>query len=135
MIELQNPKFNNKNVNMAEGGTEPKSNDNQVSKLQLEVNECLGNWLVYLQVCTLYLNFCYKARYKLLFLMQTLNGLCTAGTKLAQSLQTLLSAHDTLMQCRLTGQCLAGWEELARATYIASNTVKNHVISALKDRS
>lgn len=35
---------------MAEGGTEPKSNDNQVSKLQLEVNECLGNWLVYLQV-------------------------------------------------------------------------------------
>ncbi|XP_076682004.1 uncharacterized protein LOC143376057 [Andrena cerasifolii] len=97
---------------MAEGGTEPKSNDNQVSKVQLEVNECLGNWLVYLQ---------------------TLNGLCTAGTKLAQSLQTLLSAHDTSVQCRLTGQCLAGWEELTRTTYIASNTVKNHVISALRD--
>ncbi|KOC61517.1 hypothetical protein WH47_05121 [Habropoda laboriosa] len=97
---------------MAEGGTEPKSNDNQVPKLQLEVNECLGNWLVYLQ---------------------TLNGLCTAGTKLAQSLQTLLSAHDTLAQYRLTGQCLAGWEELTRATYVASNTVKNHIISALRD--
>lgn len=70
---------------------------------------------------------------KLLSLIQTLNGLCTAGTKLAQSLQTLLSAHDTLTQCRLTGQCLAGWEELTRATCIASNTVKNHIISALRD--
>ncbi|XP_011865539.1 PREDICTED: uncharacterized protein LOC105560764 isoform X1 [Vollenhovia emeryi] len=97
---------------MAEGGTEPKSIDGQISRGQLEINECLGNWLTYLQ---------------------TLNGLCTAGTKLAQSLQALLSAHDTVAQCRLTGQCLAGWEELARATHIASSTVKNHVITALRD--
>lgn len=52
---------------------------------------------------------------------------------MTQSLQTLLSAHNTLAQCRLTGQCLAGWEELTRATYIASTTVKNHIISALRD--
>ncbi|XP_011160129.1 uncharacterized protein LOC105196089 isoform X3 [Solenopsis invicta] len=97
---------------MAEGGTEPKSIDGQISRGQLEINECLGNWLTYLQ---------------------TLNGLCTAGTKLAQSLQALLSVHDTVAQCRLTGQCLAGWEELARATHIASSTVKNHVITALRD--
>ncbi|XP_012530248.1 uncharacterized protein LOC105833230 isoform X1 [Monomorium pharaonis] len=97
---------------MAEGGTEPKSIDGQIPRGQLEINECLGNWLMYLQ---------------------TLNGLCTAGTKLAQSLQALLSVHDTVAQCRLTGQCLAGWEELARATHIASNTVKNHVITALRD--
>ncbi|XP_024886832.1 uncharacterized protein LOC112464209 [Temnothorax curvispinosus] len=97
---------------MAEGGTEPKSIDGQISRGQLEINECLGNWLTYLQ---------------------TLNGLCTAGTKLAQSLQALLSAHDTVAQCRLTGQCLAGWEELARATHVASSTVKNHVITALRD--
>ncbi|KYM83545.1 hypothetical protein ALC53_05945 [Atta colombica] len=96
---------------MAEG-TEPKSIDGQISRGQLEINECLGNWLTYLQ---------------------TLNGLCTAGTKLAQSLQALLSVHDTVAQCRLTGQCLAGWEELARATHIASSTVKNHVITALRD--
>ncbi|KAL0118351.1 hypothetical protein PUN28_009177 [Cardiocondyla obscurior] len=97
---------------MAEGGTEPKSIDGQISRGQLEINECLGNWLTYLQ---------------------TLNGLCTAGTKLAQSLQALLSVHDTVAQCRLTGQCLAGWEELAKATHIASSTVKNHVITALRD--
>lgn len=66
-------------------------------------------------------------------MLQTLNGLCTAGTKLAQSLQALLSMHDTVAQCRLTGQCLAGWEELTRATHIASSTVKNHVITALRD--
>ncbi|XP_020282156.1 uncharacterized protein LOC109853957 isoform X2 [Pseudomyrmex gracilis] len=97
---------------MAEGGTEPKSIDGQISRSQLDINECLGNWLMYLQM---------------------LNGLCTAGTKLAQSLQALLSVHDTVAQCRLTGQCLAGWEELTRATHIASNTVKNHVITALRD--
>lgn len=120
---------------MAEGGTEPKSTDNQVTKLQLEVNECLGNWLVYLQVCSFVISFTLRnAKSKLHCLIQALNGLCTAGTKLAQSLQTLLSAHNTLAQCRLPGQCLAGWEELTRATYIASNTVKNHIISALRDR-
>ncbi|XP_048515593.1 uncharacterized protein LOC105692415 [Athalia rosae] len=76
----------------------------------VEVRECLSSWLAYLQ---------------------TLNGLCTAGTKLAQSLQALLSTHEgedaPAARCRLTGQCLAGWEELTRATNVASNTVKSHV--------
>lgn len=62
-----------------------------------------------------------------------LNGLCSAGTKLAQSLQTLLSNHEAILDCRLTGQCLSGWEELTRATSIASNTVKHHVVAALRD--
>ena len=62
-----------------------------------------------------------------------LNGLCSAGTKLAMSLRALLSVHDTMAQCRLTAQCLAGWEELTRATNVASNTVKKHVVSAIKD--
>jgi hypothetical protein len=37
---------------MAEGGTEPKSIDGQspLARGQLEINECLGNWLTYLQV-------------------------------------------------------------------------------------
>lgn len=56
-----------------------------------------------------------------------LNDLCSAGTKLAQSL------HDSVAQCRLTGQCLSGWDELTRATNVASNTVKNHIVASLKD--
>jgi len=122
---------------MAEGGTEPKSIDGQISRSQLEINECLGNWLTYLQVgmLTIVLASCCRTYNKIESLvLQTLNGLCTAGTKLAQSLQALLSVHDSAVaQCRLTGQCLAGWEELARATHIASSTVKNHVITALRD--
>jgi len=121
---------------MAEGGTEPKSIDGQISRSQLEISECLGNWLTYLQVgmLTIVLASCCRTYNKIESLvLQTLNGLCTAGTKLAQSLQALLSVHDTVAQCRLTGQCLAGWEELARATHIASSTVKNHVITALRD--
>ncbi|KAF7988418.1 hypothetical protein HCN44_000991 [Aphidius gifuensis] len=100
---------------MAEGGcnNEAKTNgDNPLSKNSLEMNECLGNWLTYLQM---------------------LNGLCSAGTKLAQSLKILLSNHEAILDCRLTGQCLLGWEELTRATSIASNTVKHHVVTALRD--
>ncbi|KAG7211174.1 hypothetical protein KM043_010495 [Ampulex compressa] len=97
---------------MAEGGTEQLPVDSQSSKSQLEINECFGNWLIYLQA---------------------LNGLCAAGTRLSQSLQTLLSTRNTVAQCRLTGQCLAGWEELTRATRVASNTVKNHITTALRD--
>lgn len=62
-----------------------------------------------------------------------LNGLCSAGTRLALSLQTLLSVHETMAQCRVTAQCLAGWEELTRATNVASHTVKKHVVAAMKD--
>lgn len=62
-----------------------------------------------------------------------LNGLCSAGTKLAQSLQSVLSNHDSSVHCKLSSQCLSGWEELARATGVASNTVKHHVVTALRD--
>ncbi|XP_034947379.1 uncharacterized protein [Chelonus insularis] len=101
-------------VEMAECN-DSKSNDdynNSISKSQIEINECLSSWLTYLQM---------------------LNNLCSAGTKLAQSLQSILSSYETTIHCRLTGQCLAGWEELTRATSIASNTVKHHVIAALRD--
>ncbi|XP_043461406.1 uncharacterized protein LOC122497997 isoform X2 [Leptopilina heterotoma] len=90
---------------MAEGGNE-KTGNNHILSSQTEINECLASWLTYLQM---------------------LNDLCSAGTKLAQSL------HDSVAQCRLTGQCLSGWEELTRATSVASNTVKNHIVASLKD--
>ncbi|KAK0181141.1 hypothetical protein PV327_003448 [Microctonus hyperodae] len=97
---------------MAEGGDPKSTGDNSVTKSQMEVNECLGSWLTYLQM---------------------LNGLCSAGTKLAQSLQSILSNHDSSVHCKLSSQCLSGWEELARATGVASNTVKHHVVAALRD--
>jgi len=101
------------------------------------MNALVTGWRTYRSVCSSIVRFsvlmlCH-AENKLSLVLQTLNGLCTAGTKLAQSLQALLSVHDTVAQCRLTSQCLAGWEELTRATHIASNTVKNHVITAMRD--
>ncbi|XP_043287019.1 uncharacterized protein [Venturia canescens] len=101
---------------MAEGGgatdSKPNSDNPAVLKSQTEINECLGTWLSYLQM---------------------LNGLCSAGTKLAQTLQSLLSNHETVVHYRLSSQCLAGWEELSRATGVASNTVKHRVVAALRD--
>ncbi|XP_014218022.1 uncharacterized protein LOC106646499, partial [Copidosoma floridanum] len=100
---------------MAEGGGRggPKSSgDNQISLNRMDVDECLGSWLAYIKM---------------------LNGLCSAGTKLALSLQALLSVHDRMARCRVTAQCLAGWEELTRATNVASHTVKKHVAAAMKD--
>ncbi|XP_015607095.1 uncharacterized protein LOC107273430 isoform X2 [Cephus cinctus] len=82
---------------MAEGAGDSKTGDNQVSKSQMEVSECLSSWLAYLQA--------------------------------------LLSTHNSISHCRLTGQCLAGWEELTRVTNVASNTVKNHVMAALRDHN
>ncbi|XP_011497981.1 PREDICTED: uncharacterized protein LOC105362277 isoform X2 [Ceratosolen solmsi marchali] len=96
----------------AGGAGQKSSGDNHIAHNQTDVNECLGSWLTYLQM---------------------LNGLCSAGTKLALSLQALLSVHDTMAQCRVTSQCLAGWEELTRATNVASHTVKKHVVTAMKD--
>ncbi|KAJ8682119.1 hypothetical protein QAD02_017911 [Eretmocerus hayati] len=89
--------------------------DNQTPpccQARIDIDECLASWLTYLQM---------------------LNGLCSAGTRLALSLKGLLSAHDGMGQCRVTGQCLAGWEELTRATNVASHTVKKHVLAAMKD--
>lgn len=54
---------------MAEGGIEPKPSDNQISKLQLEVNECLGNWLVYLQVCVFNDSYVKVCKNKLCYLL------------------------------------------------------------------
>lgn len=106
------------------------------------VSECLGAWLNYLQV---------------------LNNLCASGYRLAQTMSALeqwgqqqqseagmaasvagslpgsqapsapgattaAGAHN-LMTTHLTG----AWDDLARATAVATSTVKSHIISVLQD--
>lgn len=127
---------------MAEaGGSQKAAGDNQISHNQMDVNECLASWLTYLQVYSLLHPWIMSIKTIARVLIydisrrfgKMLNGLCSAGTKLALSLQALLSVHESMAQCRLTGQCLAGWEELTRATNVASHTVKKHVVAAMKD--
>lgn len=89
------------------------------------VSECLSAWLHYLQV---------------------LNGLCAAGTRLSQCLIALAQEQNTQLgssqtpgstysphtSLQITTQCLSGWDELTRATMIATGTVKAHMVAALQ---
>ena len=52
-----------------------------------------------------------------------LNTLCTAGLKLSQNLNHL----SQLQNVQPTTQLHTSWEELAKATVIATSTVKSHV--------
>lgn len=106
------------------------------------VSECLGAWLNYLQV---------------------LNNLCASGYRLAQTLSALeqwghQSIEQTQQQSQQQQQTAAApaagqppptgssstsaststqftgpWDDLARATAVATSTVKSHIVSVLQD--
>ncbi|XP_067002901.1 uncharacterized protein [Anabrus simplex] len=61
-----------------------------------------------------------------------LNGLCSAGSRLSQSLGILV--QDTSSPCHaIASQCHATWEELVKATAMASSAVKTQVVAALQE--
>ncbi|XP_018320401.1 uncharacterized protein LOC108733651 isoform X2 [Agrilus planipennis] len=76
--------------------------------LKVAATECLNNWICYLQI---------------------LNSLCTAGLRLSQSLHNLSQFQNVL----LATQCQGSWEEFVKAASFATNTVKNHIASAMQD--
>jgi len=64
-----------------------------------------------------------------------LNGLCGAGSRLAQSLAVLQTAsNDTNSGCSMRAtQCQTLWEDLARVVSSASSVVRAQVVRALQD--
>lgn len=62
---------------------------------------------------------------------QMLNTMCAAGMRLAQSLYNL----SQLQNVPIASQCITCWEDLTRATAIASSSVKNHISAAMQDMS
>lgn len=58
-----------------------------------------------------------------------MNSFCSAGFRLSQCLVTLAQTQTV----PLALQCHASWEELGKATIIASNTVKTHIAAAMQD--
>lgn len=78
--------------------------------LKVAAAECLNSWIGYLQM---------------------LNTMCAAGMRLAQSLYNL----SQLQNIPMASQCLNSWDELTRATGIASSSVKNHIAAAMQDMS
>nr|CAD7572716.1 unnamed protein product [Timema californicum] len=76
-----------------------------------EVSECLSSWLSYLQM---------------------LNGLCGAGSRLSHCLGALV--QDTSSPCHtIVTQCQAIWEELVKATAVATSAVKSQVLATLQE--
>ncbi|XP_050295567.1 uncharacterized protein LOC126735581 [Anthonomus grandis grandis] len=78
--------------------------------LKVAAAECLNNWIGYLQM---------------------LNTMCAAGLRLAQSLYNL----SQMQNVPIATQCINSWEDLTRATAVASSSVKNHIAAAMQDMS
>lgn len=57
--------------------------------------------------------------------------MCAAGLRLSQSLLNL----SQIQNIPLASQCQISWDELTRATIIASNSVKTHIAAAMQDMS
>lgn len=63
-----------------------------------------------------------------------LNGLCSAGSRLSHCLTSLIqdSAPNNRM---IMTQCQAMWEELVKASTVASSNVKSQVLTTLQELS
>ncbi|KAK6626988.1 hypothetical protein RUM44_009465 [Polyplax serrata] len=78
-----------------------------------DISDCISSWLAYLQM---------------------LCGLCNAGSRLSHSLTSLL--QDTMPNNRMMMmQCQTMWEELVKASTVASSSIKSQVLTALQEYS
>ena len=63
-----------------------------------------------------------------------LNGLCSAGSRLSHCLAGLI--QDASPNNRMiVSQCQAMWEELVKASTVASSNIKSQVLTALQELS
>lgn len=63
-----------------------------------------------------------------------LSGLCNAGSRLSHSLTGLL--QDTIPNNRMMMmQCQTMWEELVKASTVASSNIKSQILSTLQEYS
>ncbi|GAB0100393.1 uncharacterized protein DMENIID0001_164260 [Sergentomyia squamirostris] len=101
----------------------PSSSSSSQGSAKSAVSECLGAWLNYLQI---------------------LNNLCSSGYRLAQTISTLeqwINADQqtpgifagATPQHLTTSQFTSAWDDLARATVVATSTVKSHIVTVLQD--
>lgn len=114
-MDRDNTNIRSMSIESTEIFNEKKSNDEppqppSPNALKVAATECLNSWIVYLQM---------------------LNSLCSAGFRLAQSLNNLAQNQNI----PLATQCAASWDELAKSTIIASHTVKTHIAAAMQDMS
>ncbi|EEB19667.1 hypothetical protein Phum_PHUM582420 [Pediculus humanus corporis] len=78
-----------------------------------DISDCISSWVAYLQM---------------------LSGLCNAGSRLSHSLTGLL--QDTIPNNRMMMmQCQTMWEELVKASTVASSNIKSQILSTLQEYS
>ncbi|XP_044732629.1 uncharacterized protein LOC123295366 isoform X2 [Chrysoperla carnea] len=68
-----------------------------------------------------------------IYYLQMLNGLCTAGVRLSQCLNNLAQLSGKSLF--VASQCQTSWDELLKATLVATQTVKTHIVASLQDIS
>lgn len=64
-----------------------------------------------------------------------LSGLCNAGSRLSHSLTSLLQDSMPNNKMLMMMQCQAMWEELVKASTVASSNIKSQMLSALQEYS
>ncbi|XP_046383167.1 uncharacterized protein LOC124153832 [Ischnura elegans] len=78
-----------------------------------DISDCISVWMSYLQM---------------------LNGLCSAGSRLSQGLQSLLgSSQGHVHAAPMASHCRNMWDELARVTAATTATVRSSIIAALQE--
>lgn len=87
-------------------GSSSISTSSSSNSSKTAVSECLGAWLNYLN---------------------SLNNLCASGYRLSQTITNL----DPTMPSINSAQC--AWDDLARASAVATSTVKSHVVAVLQE--
>lgn len=103
-----------------------------------DISDCISSWLAYLQVrccCVMNGNWqCIVHYWEKSSTFQMLCGLCNAGSRLSHSLTSLL--QDTMPNNRMMMmQCQTMWEELVKASTVASSSIKSQVLTALQEYS
>ncbi|EAA00675.4 AGAP012206-PA, partial [Anopheles gambiae str. PEST] len=91
----------------------PSTSSSSSGSAKSAVSECLGAWLNYLQI---------------------MNNLCAAGYRLAQTIAALEPwAYFEHPSTATAAAFITAWDELARASVMATSTVKSHIVSVLQD--
>lgn len=92
----------------------PSTSSGSINSAKAALSECLGAWLNYLN---------------------SLNNLCSSGYRLSQTIANL----DQWLYCEQPApvppmnSVQSAWDDLARASAVATSTVKSHVVAVLQE--
>lgn len=90
----------------------PSTSSGSINSAKAALSECLGAWLNYLN---------------------SLNNLCASGYRLSQTIANLDQWLFLEQPPPMTAAAQSAWDDLARASAVATSTVKSHVVAVLQE--